>query len=42
MQRVGLRASLIYKTAFLLHQKKGPEVGARRQIALPDGKKSGD
>lgn len=42
MQRVVARASLIYKTAFLVHQKRGAILRASLQKSLKAGEKKGN
>ena len=42
MQRVVIRASLIYKTAFLVYQKRGADLRASLQKCLKAGEKKGN
>jgi len=42
LQRVALRTSLIYKTAFLLYQKEGSKMRASHQFFLTAGEKESD
>ena len=42
MQRVVARASLIYKTAFLVYQKRGADLRASLQKSLKAGEKKGN
>lgn len=42
MQRVVIRASLIYKTAFLVYQKRGANLRASLQKFLKAGEKKGN